>query len=189
MALNSPNDWVFDAQGGFYFTDFGRSINRRRDHGVVYYAYPDGRHIREVIYPLITPNGIGLSPDGTKLIVAESCTGRLWGFDLVAPGETAPRSPLDPGHLLYNQAGYRVFDSLAVAQDGHVCVGSCVEGGITMVDPEAGRAHLVAMEDPLVTNLCFGGEDRRTAFVCLSASGRLGLTGLGVAGLALHGAT
>ena len=27
--------------------------------------------------------------------------------------------------------------------------------------------------DPLVTNICFGGKDMKTAFVCLSSTGKL----------------
>ena len=41
---------------------------RERDHGGVYYAAPDGSSITEVIYPLESPNGIGLSPDGDRAV-------------------------------------------------------------------------------------------------------------------------
>ena len=63
-ALNGPNDLVFDAHGGIYFTDLGKRRARDMDIGGVYYAKPDGSSIVEVAYPLVTPNGIGLSPDG-----------------------------------------------------------------------------------------------------------------------------
>ena len=33
------------------------------DRGSVYWAKPDGSEIKEVIHPIMTPNGIGLSPD------------------------------------------------------------------------------------------------------------------------------
>ena len=85
--LNGPNDIVFDADGGFYFTDLGKTRARDRDHGVIYYALADGSKIVEVAYPAVTPNGIGLSPDGTVLYVAETEPARLWAFDITAPGE------------------------------------------------------------------------------------------------------
>ena len=84
--LNGPNDIVFDAHGGFYFTDLGKTRARDRDHGVIYYALADGSKIVEVAYPALTPNGIGLSPDGTVLYVAETEPARLWAFDITEPG-------------------------------------------------------------------------------------------------------
>ena len=63
VPLKGPNDLVFDAQGGIYFTDLGKRRARDMDVGGVYYAKPDGSSIVEVAYPMMTPNGIGLSPD------------------------------------------------------------------------------------------------------------------------------
>ena len=84
--LKGPNDLVFDVHGGFYFTDLGKWRRRDLDWGGLYYARADGSLIREVVYPLTMPNGVGLSPDGTDVYVAETETGRLWAFDIVKPG-------------------------------------------------------------------------------------------------------
>ena len=84
--LLGPNDIVFDTHGGFYFTDLGKARARDRDRGVIYYALADGSKIVEVAHPVLTPNGIGLSPDGKVLYVAETETARLWAFDIIAPG-------------------------------------------------------------------------------------------------------
>ena len=73
-GLRGPNDLVCDAHGGIYFTDLGKRRARDMDVGGVYYAKRDGSSIVEVAYPLVTPNGIGLSPEGNTLYVAE--TGR-----------------------------------------------------------------------------------------------------------------
>ena len=84
--LAAPNDLVFDRQGGFYFTDLGKRRKRDRDHGGLYYALPDGSSIKELAYPMLSPNGVGLSPDEQTLYVADTETARLWAFDLDAPG-------------------------------------------------------------------------------------------------------
>lgn len=63
-----PNDIVFDSDGGFWFTDFGRDRGRTRLRGSVYYATADGRSVREVVHPLDAANGVGLSPDQTTLM-------------------------------------------------------------------------------------------------------------------------
>src|SRR4051794_11457296 len=92
--LIGPNDIVFDALGGMWFTDHGRNRGRVQTLGGVYYAQPDGSAIREAIFPLAAPNGIGLSPDGSRLYVAETHTGRLFAWSVTAPGEADTASPL-----------------------------------------------------------------------------------------------
>ncbi|CEJ12283.1 Gluconolactonase precursor [bacterium YEK0313] len=174
--LRGPNDLVFDKHGGFWFTDLGKTRARELDRGSVCYAKADGSFIREVIFPLWTPNGIGLSPDGSVLYVAETATGRVWSFDIVGPGEIARKpSPPSPngGSLLIGLDGYRGFDSLAVDGAGNVCVATLYQGGITVIPPEGGRHDFLPMPEAFATNLCFGGPDLRTAYVTLSSTGRL----------------
>lgn len=87
LPLKGPNDLVFDRDGGFYFTDHGKRRPREIDLGALYYAKADGSLIREVVQPMIQPNGVGLSPDEKTVYVAETRTGHLWAFDIVKPGE------------------------------------------------------------------------------------------------------
>lgn len=174
--LRGPNDLVFDATGHFWFTDHGKIRERERDQGGIYYAAPDGSAISEVVFPSDAPNGIGLSPDGATLYWAESYTGRLYQRAVTAPGELGPPPPLDPG-VLCGLPGYQLFDSLAVDGEGYACVATLVNGGITSISPDGASVDHLAPPpehwDPLVTNICFGGEDLRTAFVTLSGFGKL----------------
>ena len=48
-----------------------------------------------------------------------------------------------------------------------------VAGGVELVPRHRGHAHQVVLGDPMVTNVCFGGDDLRTAFATLSGTGRL----------------
>ena len=73
-----------------------------------------GSGIREVIQPMVTPNGIGLSPDGRTLYVAETEPGRLWAFDVAEVGVLGPPAGFAPGRVVANMPGYQLFDSLAV---------------------------------------------------------------------------
>ena len=173
--LCGPNDIVFDSTGGFWFTDFGKTRERDRDRTGVFYARADGSSIREVIFPLDGPNGIGLSPDQKRLYVAETFPGRLWSWEVTSPGEVAqPELPLsNGGSLVVGLPGMQLFDSLAVDGEGNVCVATLVNGGITVASPDGARIEHVAMPDMMTTNICFGGPDLRTAFITLSATGRL----------------
>jgi gluconolactonase len=172
--LRGPNDLVFDAQGGFWFTDHGKMRDRDRDRTGVYYARPDGSLIREVVFPLDAPNGIGLSPDGTKLYVAETHTGRVWQWDVAVPGELAGGGfGPNGGSLLCGLPGFQLFDSLAVDGEGNVCVATLVTGGISVIAPNGQVLEQVPTGDPLTTNLCFGGPDLKTAYVTCSGTGQL----------------
>jgi gluconolactonase len=173
--LIGPNDIVFDAAGGMWFTDHGRARDRDKTHGGVYYAQPDGSSIREVLYPLDSPNGIGLSPDGSRLYVAETHTGRVFAWDLSGPGEVANLSPLAApgGELLCGLPGMQLFDSLGIDGDGNVVVATLVTGALTVISPGGEVLDQVVLGDPMVTNVCFGGDGLRTAFATLSGTGRL----------------
>jgi len=173
--LRGPNDIVFDADGGFWFTDHGKTRERDRDRTGVFYAKPDGSMIREVIFPMDGPNGVGLSPDGKRLYVAETWPGRLWEWQITGPGAVSGNEPFAPGggHLLVGLPGFQLFDSLAVDGAGNVCVATLANGGITVVSPDGASVEHVPMPDPLTTNICFGGADRTTAYVTLSGTGKL----------------
>uniref|UniRef100_UPI0005B26340 SMP-30/gluconolactonase/LRE family protein n=1 Tax=Methylobacterium sp. B34 TaxID=95563 RepID=UPI0005B26340 len=63
------NDIVFDAKGGFYFTDFrGTSTDPK---GGAYYVSPDLGTVTPVLPNLALANGVALSPDGKTLWVTE----------------------------------------------------------------------------------------------------------------------
>lgn len=187
--LRAPNDIVFDADGGFWFSDHGVRQGRASDRTALHYASIDGSGCHERVFPVDAPNGIGLSPDGTQLYAAETHTGRLWRWTLAGPGviNRSVANPLGPdgGHLMVGLDGYQLFDSLAVDGDGWVSVATLGVGAITSVSPDGAQVEQVNFDDPLVTNICFGGDDLRTAYVTLSGTGRLVSLPWPRAGLAL----
>ena len=176
-SLKGPNDIVFDRQGGFYFTDLGKRRGRQIDRGSLFYAKIDGSSITELIHPFDTPNGVGLSADEKKLYVAETNAARLWAFDIESPGVIKKDGPslFWPGHLLHKFNGYERLDSLAVDSEGNVVVATLGTGCVTAISPTGQiRARVAVPEfDLMVTNVCFGGPDLRTAYVTASGLGRL----------------
>lgn len=173
--LSAPNDLVFDGTGGFWFTDLGAVNERDTVRGRVCYARADGSFVREVVAPMWTPNGIGLSPDGKTLYVAETVTARLWAFDVTAPGELAlkPWPAHSPGRLVWAANHFCGFDSLAVEANGNICLATLTTGGITVVSPEGEWVEFVPIPDFLTTNICFGGPEFTTAYVTIAASGQI----------------
>jgi gluconolactonase len=160
--LVSPNDLVFDGHGGFYFTDTAV--------GCLYYAAADGSGVARIAADLMWPNGVGLSPDGAHVYVAETPSGRVWRFALKRPGLVA-----DGGRELHCHLEGAQFDSLAVDSENNVCVATLTANGVTAIGPSGAVVAevRVPVTDPFVTNICFGGADLRTAYITSSGTGRV----------------
>lgn len=170
--LSAPNDLVFDRDGGFWFTDYGKDRGRSRDVSGLYYALPDGSRIVEAAYGFTSLNGVGLSPDEHTVYCNESATQRILAFDLDGPGQVRPGGAFGPQRLVTSLPGMQPIDSLAMDNDGHVCAATMINGGITRVAPDGQTEH-IPLPDMLVTNVCFGGTDMRDAYATLAARGAL----------------
>ena len=179
QPVRGPNDIVFDDHGGFWFTDPGKTRSRDWDRGAICYAKADGSQIREMVFPIHKPNGIGLSPDGRTMYCAETESARLWAWDLAGPGEfkqPATASPTSPfgARLLFSPSQYQRADSLAVEANGNICVATLDRGGIQVISPDGGEVEFVPVPgDTHITNICFGGPDMRDAYITQSYAGRL----------------
>jgi gluconolactonase len=172
--LKGPNDIVFDRSGNFWFSDNGKRRERDMDRGGIYYAKSDGSYIEEVFFPFEHPNGVALSPDQTRLYFTETGTARCLVAELTGAGRVARRfGAFDPSGLLYGAPGLQLFDSMAVEAGGNVCIATVLNGGISVISPDGHLVEHVALPDPFVTNLCFGGPELRTAYVTLSGKGKL----------------
>jgi gluconolactonase len=172
--LRGPNDLVFDAEGGMWFTDHGKGRHSSVDRGGLYYAQPDGSRIIEAAFPLLSPNGVGLSPDGSCVYVAETLTGRIWEWELSGPGEIRAR----PTSLGIRHGGRCLaatpytLDSLAVEAEGNLVVGALGDG-LCVITPDGIVEEMVEFPGDVATNVCFRGAMMNLAVVTLSGSGRL----------------
>lgn len=199
IQLKGPDDLVFDSTGGMWFTDWGKSRPTDRDITGIYYAHADGTSIKQMIFPLNAPNGIALSPDGKRLYTVETYTRRVLYWELSAPGVIEPNpKTLDGTYLLIGFDGQDIFDSMAVDADGNLYLMSMLpqgndpltNGGIKIVSAQGELLETIeiALPDhfaPLPSNICFGGEDNKTAYITLGASGALVKATMKVAGLPL----
>ena len=174
--LRAPNDIVFDDAGGFWFTDHGvrgdrtqrphrhllREGRRQLDHGGDLPGRCAERHraVTERRPPLRRGDAHGpRSGRGTSR--------------RPAPWKARTRSGPDGGELLVGPAGLPVL-RLARGRRRRLGVRRHARQRRHHLDL-AGRQHVehMATDDPLTTNICFGGTDLRTAYITCSGSGRL----------------
>ena len=163
------------ARAGFISPTSARGYGRDRDHGGLYYALPDGSKIVELVHPMLSPNGVGLSPDEKTVYVADTESSRLFAFDIVEPGvlRKEPFPAPYTGRLVCGLPGFQRFDSLAVEASGNICVATLITGHITVIAPDGRVLRQVKMPDVYPTNICFGGSDMKTAYITLSGTGQL----------------
>ena len=187
-TYRGPNDLVVDETGGIWFTDTGKFRRADVDHGTVHYLAPDGT-VEPRLFPLLGPNGIGLSPEGDRLYVAETLTGRLWAWEIGEPGEVR-RSPA--GHPFHGgvcvAATPYTLDSLAIEADGRIAIGA-ISDGVVVITPDGSELEVHPVPGDIVTNLAFGGPDGRRAVLTLARSGSVVETTWPRPGLPLHART
>jgi gluconolactonase len=166
----APNDLVFDAHGGFYFTD-NRAIVAGGTRGAIYHARADGSAIRRLA-DVPKANGITLSPDGQRLRVASDR--QIVECALAAPGRLATDAGGKPAFHLFATIADGEFDSMAGEADGGLVAGIVYPGRLGAFRPD-GRLDVMMPFPPenAVTNIGFGGPGLRTAFVSLTQTGRL----------------
>jgi gluconolactonase len=120
-ALASPDDLVFDKQGNFWFTDIGKMLGDRHRFGGLYYANPQGTSITEVVWPGISFNGVGLSPDEKSLYVADTLTARIWKLAIDSPGKVAAGEFGQAAALHASLSTGGEYDSMAITASGKIC--------------------------------------------------------------------
>ncbi len=118
-----PNDLVFDAHGGFYFSDF-RGISTEPKGGA-YYVSPDSKTITPVLPHLAMANGIALSPDGKELWVTEFARNLLHRVVLASPTDIAPVGTAIPYHFIGPAP-----DSMRADSDGNLYVAIYSQGRV-----------------------------------------------------------
>lgn len=184
--LVAPNDLVFDAHGGFWFTDHGVQGGAHTDRPGLLYAKADGSSIIGAAWGTDGANGVGLSPGGDRVYLAETHHGTIWEWAVLAPGEIGPleheTSDHSGGRLLYDAPQGHLYDSLAIDGEGWICVATIGPGGVTGVSPDGSIAELIDVPDEaLVTNICFADRtpdgaddpDHHTAYITASSTGAL----------------
>lgn len=167
--LNSPNDLVYHKSGDLYFTDppYGleKNVNdpaKELPFQGVYRLSKDGK-LTLLTKEMSRPNGIGLSPDGKTLYIANSDPKKaVWmSFDLKEDGT------IDKGRVLHDATkwvGVRpgLPDGLAVDAAGNIFATG--PGGVLIFSPDGKLLGRIDTTQA-TANCTFGGEDGSDLFI------------------------
>jgi gluconolactonase len=178
-ALGGPNDLCFLPNGDLLFTDPIRRPQPDPAISPVYRVTPEGM-VSAFANELAYPNGIAVSPDGTKVYVSESRAQRLVAFTIDSAG------------LLLDQQLVRRFrepgnpDGLAVDVEGNILQALPGIRAIAYVSASGDLLDLYHVPDWAPANLAFGGKDMKTVFVCGAAQDSIYQFSHSVAGAPLY---
>ena len=167
--FNSPNDAIFNSRGDLFFTDpaYGmengfEDSKREMNFTGVYKLTAEGV-LTLLTDQMTAPNGIGLSPDESKLYVANSGEGdqAIWmeyGF--------REDGSLDEGRIFHNALQEKkgeqgAPDGLEVRKDGIIFATG--PGGVWIFSPEG--EHLGTVKTGQATSNCTLDDDGRYLYI------------------------
>jgi gluconolactonase len=184
VRYNSPNDLVVDGRGRIYFTDpcYGDRSLMEMDLEGVYRIDPDGSVTRILQQPDVQrPNGIAIAPDDHTLYLVDSNPNvggnrKIWAFDLSTNGAVSNQ------RLVYDFAPGRGADGMRLDVEGNLWIAAGIHrlrhpgettdipAGVYVVTPTGKLLGYIPVPEDLITNLAFGGPDKKTLYVTAGKS-------------------
>lgn len=165
--FNSPNDVAEDRQGNYYFTDppYGLAAQDQdpaKELSVNGVYRIDGRGTVTLLVDSLTrPNGLALSPDQTKLYVANSDPAKARWYEFVLRDSlvSAGRVLFDASDLTATQNG--LPDGLKVDSRGNIFATG--PGGVWIFDSSGKPLGKITL--PEATSNCALSPDEKTLYV------------------------
>jgi gluconolactonase len=155
--FSGPNDLVFDSIGNFYFTDpWGSSAEN--PNGCIYRVSAKGE-IKLFASGLAFPNGIVVSRDGKDLWVAITRKNRILRYGIDEEGNILRST------IFCQLSGGWGPDGMALDVAGNLYVAHFGGGDVLIINPKGEITERVSIGGLRVTNVAFGGPDRKTLYV------------------------
>lgn len=173
------NDLIFDRSGNLYFTDQGQT-GLHDPSGRLYRLRPDGR-LDLLLSNVPSPNGVALSPDERVLYLAVTRGNQVWRVPLQDDGSVSKVSAFFTSH------GPSGPDGLAVDVDGRLIVANPGLGLAWVLNHRAEPEQVLrSAAGTSLTNIAFGGPERRTLYATESVTGTILRVEMDRPGLPLH---
>jgi sugar lactone lactonase YvrE len=160
-SMNQPNDIAIDSKDRFYASD----PNWKASTGNIWRIDTDGK-VTLLEDSMGTTNGIEVSPDDRILYVNESVQRKVWAYDLSAEGQISNKRQL----IEFPDFG---MDGMRCDAEGNLYITRHGKGTVVKVSPDGKVVQEVTLTGKKPSNIAFGGEDGRTAYVTLQDEGNL----------------
>jgi gluconolactonase len=173
------NDLIFDSKGNLYFTDQGQT-GMHDPTGRLYRLRPNGQ-LDLLLGNAPSPNGLALSADERVLYLAVTRGNAVWRVPLLEDGSVAKVGQF------FTSYGPSGPDGLAVDQQGRVIVANPGLGYAWVLNQRAEPLIVLRSgEGTSLTNVAYGGPDRKTLYCTESVSGSILRAELDVPGMPIH---
>jgi sugar lactone lactonase YvrE len=159
LAGAGVNDMAVDRQGRAYVVQFGGDHSEPPVPSPIILVQPDGRVGKASNDLLSIGNGIRITEDGKRLVVAESAGKCISLFDIAADGTLSNRQmvQLPPDHYP---------DGICLDSQGGIWI-ACLWLGVIRMLPDGEVTHRIAPEGERNVYACmYGGSDRKTLYLC-----------------------
>ncbi|MDR7149136.1 gluconolactonase [Hydrogenophaga palleronii] len=178
-SFKGLNDLTFDSHGNLYFTDQGQT-GLHDPTGRVYRLSPSGR-LDLLLSNVPSPNGIVLSLDEKFLFVAATRGNCVWRMPLLADGGVSKAGQF------FTSYGPSGPDGLAMDGAGRLLVANPGLAYVWVLNHRAEPVQVLTTDTGAsLTNLAFGGADRRTLYCTESTSGVILRADMDEAGTLVH---
>jgi sugar lactone lactonase YvrE len=156
----SMNDMVAGPDGRIYL-DLYHGTKGGPPPGDIILVTPDGE-ARTVATDLATPNGLGITPDRSTLVVSETFSGKLLAYTI------EPDGGLTDARVFADLGPERGPDGLCFDAEGAVWVGSSFTGEFLRVLDGGEITHVVHVPGDWAVATALGGADRRTLYLVVA---------------------
>lgn len=179
QPLNGANDLVFDADGVLYLSDPWQT-SLENPAGGFYRLFPNGK-LERLDHGLAFPNGVALNPAGDGVYLAETYRQRILRYAIGDDGSVGPREVFA---LLPGEIGP---DGMAFDEAGNLYVAQYGGSRVAIFNPDGELTDEIQLPGAEVTNVAFGGPDRRTVVITDVSTASVYEGRVEIPGLALFG--
>lgn len=156
LSFSSPNDMTMHKNGDIFFTDPNWQLGERTQQmsytGV--YKLSNTGVLSLIDATLEKPNGVALSPDQRTLYIGDF-SNRVSKYTIDENGDISPREDF---------IKVTSPDGIKVDSAGNIYVSSHKKGVINIYTPRGSLIDKIEL-GPNVTNLAFGGKNRKTLLI------------------------
>jgi D-xylonolactonase len=154
------NDLTTDAHGRVYAGSIAFAVFKAEEMkpGNLY-IIDSADQARQISDGVLLTNGLGFSPDGRRLYHSDALRELIRVYDVNEDGSVGhwrAFAATGPGS---------VPDGLKVAADGSVWVADAHNGRVAVFEADGRHRRDISVPRPMVTSLCFGGDDLRDLYI------------------------